>query len=108
MHEYSIEPGFRFEIGDTFSDKGVVYEIIQIQDNLAKCELIANKYEWIKLREGHRAHYSIRRLQELLLDKRIIALPRRKYQCFDCKEEFEGDLHYLCSTCREKQTCLVG
>jgi hypothetical protein len=25
------------------------------------------------------------------------------YECFDCKDEFEGELHYLCPSCREAQ-----
>ena len=25
------------------------------------------------------------------------------YECFDCKDEFEGELHYLCPRCREAQ-----
>lgn len=25
-----------------------------------------------------------------------------QYQCFDCRTDFAGDLHYLCPSCRER------
>jgi hypothetical protein len=101
MHEYTVEPGFRFEIID-FWDKGISYEVTQIGDEDVQCKIIENKYAWGDYQEGKITVYHMDSIQGWLAAKRIIALPHG-YQCFDCKEEFEGDLHYLCPICRGNQ-----
>ncbi len=34
--------------------------------------------------------------------------PKPCFQCFDCKGDFEGELHYLCPGCRERQGALLN